>query len=108
MQIFKDFPMMTLESELTSILRGTYESALARNYIAVYFIQMLDKYGGVETAKQLLAKMEPQTGLDKLWKLGMLQDSMEAVVLQERFRSLFTAEELAVAYKRLADRDYFK
>ena len=45
---------MTLEDELTSALRGSYEAARARGYIATYFIQMLEEYGGLETAKRLL------------------------------------------------------
>ena len=94
---------MTLEDELTSPLRGTYEAARARGYIATYFIQMLEEYGGLETAKRLLAVSEPQTGLYKLWELHLLNESMEAVVLQERFRSLFTQAEMNEARRRLEE-----
>jgi len=33
---------------------------------------------------------------------------MEAVVLQDKFRSLFTEEELAEAHRRLEELGYFK
>ena len=99
---------MTLEDELTSALRGTYEAARARGYIATYFIQMLEEYGGLETAKRLLAVSEPQTGLYKLWELHLLNESMEAVVLQERFRSLFTQAEMNEARRRLEELNYLK
>jgi len=97
-----------LEAELTTALRGTYEAARARGYIATYFLQMLDEHGGRETAKRLLAKKEPQAGLFELWRLKLLHESMEAVVLQERFRSLFADDELAEARRRLDELDYFK
>lgn len=98
---------MNLEDELTNALRGTIEAGRARGYVPAYFIRMLDEYRGRETAKRLLASSAPQEGLYKLWDLGLLGDSMEAVVLQERFRTLFTKEELAEARKRLEELGYF-
>jgi hypothetical protein len=99
---------MSLEAEFTQALEGTVEAAKARNYIPTYFMQMLGELGGVETAKRLLAKSELQTGLYELWRLGLLKDSMEAVVLQDKFRSLFTPEEIAEARRRLEELGYFK
>lgn len=99
---------MSLEAEFTQALEGTVEAAKARNYIPTYFMQMLGELGGVETAKRLLAKSEPQTGLYELWRLGLLKDSMEAMVLQDKFRSLFTPEEIAEARRRLEELGYFK
>jgi hypothetical protein len=99
---------MGLKEELTEALRGTYEDARKRGYVATYFLQMLEEHGGVETAKRLLAKSEPQTGLFELWKLDLLHESMEAVVLQGKFRNLFTESELAEAHRRLEELGFFK
>ena len=99
---------MTLEDQLTAALRGTYEVARARGYIATYFLQMLEEHGGRETAKRLLAKSEPQTGLFELWRLNLLHESMEAVVLQEQYKMLFTEAELAEAHRRLEELGFFK
>lgn len=99
---------MSLEAELTQALEVTIEAAKARRYIPTYFMQMLNEHGGLETAKRLLAKSEPQTGLFELWRLNLLPESMEAVVLQEKFRPLFTEEELAEAQRRLEALGYFK
>jgi hypothetical protein len=98
---------MSLENELTEELRGTYEAARRRGYVATYFLQMLEEHCGVETAKRLLAKPEPQTGLFELWNLGLLHESMEAVVLQNKFKDLFTGDELAEAHRRLDELGYF-
>ena len=99
---------MSLEAELTDVLRGTYEAARKRGYVASYFLQMLEEHGGKETAKRLLGKSEPQTGLFELWELGLLNESLEAVVLQEKFQVLFRDEELAEARRRLHELGYSK
>jgi hypothetical protein len=99
--------VMSLDAELTDKLRGTYEAARKRGYVATYFLQMLEEHGGVETAKRLLAKSEPQTGLFELWNLGLLQESMEAIVLQGKFKNVFTEVELAEANRRLEELGYF-
>jgi len=92
---------MNLESEFTQALEGTIKAAKSKGYIPTYFIQMLSEHGGLETAKRLLADSEAQSGLFKLWELGLLHESMEAVVLQDKFHSLFTEDELREARRRL-------
>lgn len=99
---------MDLESEFTQALEGTIEVAKAHGYIPTYFMQMLGEHGGVKTAQLLLAKSGSQTGLSKLWELHLLRESMEAVVLQDKFRSLFTEVELTEAHRRLEALGYFK
>ena len=99
---------MRLDSEFTHALEGTIEAARKRGYVPTYFLQMLAEHGGVETAKRLLAKSEPQTGLFELWQLNLLHESMEAAVLQDKFHSLFTETELAEAHRRLEELGYFK
>jgi hypothetical protein len=100
---------MSLESEFDDALQGTYEAARKRGYVATYFLQMLEEYGAVETAKRLLAKSEPQTGLFELWELGLLHESMEAVIWDNpRFHLFFTAEEIGEAHRRLDELGYFK
>ena len=94
---------MSLEDELTRALEGTVKAAKARGYFPTYFMQMLAEHGGVGTAKRLLAVERPQAGLIELWRLGLLHESMEAVVLQPKFHSLFTEEELAEAFHRLEE-----
>lgn len=99
---------MTLESDFERDMRKIYEIAHENGYVAHYFLQMLDEHGGVETAKRLLLADQPQTGLYKLWELKLLNSSTEALVLKERYRSLFTEAEIAEARKRLDELGYFK
>ena len=100
--------MATLEEQFHYAMIGIYENAKDHHYFATYFKRMLDEYQGVETAKRLLAKKEIQEGLMKLWEMKMLNQSMEALVIQERFKSLFTDAEVVEARRRLEELVYFK
>jgi hypothetical protein len=74
----------------------------------IRFHQMIDGFGAVETAKRLLATQEIQTGLMRLWELHSLNISMEALVIQERFRSLFCEAEIDEAHRRLDELGFIK
>ncbi len=97
---------MGLESDFDLAMRGTYEAARSHGYVPNIFLQMIEEYGGVETAHRLLAAPGPQSGLYRLWELGLLSDSMEALVIQKRFQSLFTEEEVSIAKERLEELGY--
>jgi len=98
-------------SELTDLFHKNmiqvYENAKDHDYFANYFKGMLDQYGGVDAAKRLLISSQPQTGLFRLWELKLLDSSMEALVIQERFCDLFTPEEIHQARQRLEELGYF-
>ena len=97
---------MNLSEEFTLALEGTIETAKMHGYSPTIFMRMLAEHGGVQAAKQLLASDKPQSGLFELYHLGILNESMEAVVVQEKYRSLFTEDELTEARRRLEELDY--
>jgi hypothetical protein len=99
---------MGLEQEFHAELEGTVEAARVRDYFPAIFQQMLAEHGGVETAKRLLAVDEPQVGLFRLYELNLLANSMEAVVIKEKYKELFTLEEIEIARRRLEELDFFK
>jgi hypothetical protein len=91
-----------LEEDFHHAMIGIYEKAKdACDYKPTRFLQMVQEYGGVRTAKRLLARSEVQSGLETLWECHRLDLSMEALVLKPRFQSLFTEEELKIAKDRL-------
>ena len=96
-----------LESEFHASMITTYEEGTKRGYYPTYFLQMLYQYGGVETARRLLATQEIQSGLMKLYELNLLDSSMEAYVIKEHYQPLFTVDEIAEARRRLEELDYF-
>ncbi len=101
--------MSDLRSQFDQAMFGIYHRARAQcDYNAIRFLQMLFEKGGLATAKHLLASGAPQEGFVRLWECGCLDLTVEALVLQERFRSLFTDEELNEAHRRLEDLGYIK
>ena len=97
--------MRELENTFHQAMIGVYEKAREHEYFTNYFKRMIDEFGGVAAAKRLLAKQEIQEGLMKLWELDLLDQSMEALVIQERFQPLFSEAEIAEARRRLAEFD---
>jgi hypothetical protein len=94
-------PDEPLEAEFHRAMWDVYDVAAQHKYYATRFMQLLRNRSGVEAARLLLAKEEVTPGLAELQKLGLLEHSVEATVLQERFRSLFTEAELQKARRRL-------
>lgn len=100
--------MTTLEDQFQHAMIRVYENAKEHDYFADTFKTMLDKYGGLETAKILLTTREIQEGLMKLWELKLLDQSMEALVIQVRFQALFTSAEIEEAHRRLKVLRYYE
>jgi hypothetical protein len=90
-----------LEAEFHEAMLEIYRVAATHGYYATRFKQLVENRGGVGAAKWLLGKEDVQEGLTKLWELGLLEHSTEALVLRERFRPLFTESERQEARRRL-------
>jgi hypothetical protein len=75
-------------------------------YNPTIFFRMLCDRGGLQTAKDLLATPKPSEGYTKLWELGRLDLTVEALVINPRWQNLFTPDELATARKRLNQYGY--
>ncbi len=94
--------MSNLESDFHLAMRRIYAQARDEcDYRATRFIQMVDRKGGLETARQLLQPAPPSDGLMKLWECRRLDISMEALILQPEWKPLFTQKERLEAWKRL-------
>ncbi len=97
---------MSLEDKLTDALIATYQRAGEEvGYWGIRFLQVVRRNGGLVTAKRML---KPRTigqraGLDALLEANRPDLTLEAIVLQVKFQSLFTSDELKVAAERLGD-----
>lgn len=67
---------------------------------------MVANQGGLQAAKALLNSSAYSEGLTRLWEEKRLDISMEATVLKDPWRNLFTDEELSTAKKKLAALGY--
>ena len=96
-----------LEEHFDAAMLNIYEQAtrLKPPYRASRFLQMVQGSGGKAAADQLLGSANPSAGFTELFLRGreQLKLSVEYLVLQDPWHSLFTEEQLAVARKRLVD-----
>lgn len=76
------------------------------NYSASRFLQLVNEKGGLQAAKSLLSSARYPEGLTRLWEARRLDISMEALVLRDPWRSLFSAAELSIAADRLKKLGY--
>lgn len=76
-------------------------------YTPRYFLNMINENGALATAHALLAG-QPSEGFTKLWSLGALHLSVEALVGRQPLASgeLFSEDELRRARRRLRDAGY--
>ena len=70
-------------------------------YTATYFLQMVSEQGGLQAAKKLLSAPGVSDGFTRLWECGRLDLTLEALVLQPKWRELFSADECDKARIRL-------
>lgn len=99
--------MSRVETKFHTAMLEIYEQAKrACDYRATRFLRMVRERGGLETARILLATSRPSDGYTTLWECGRLDLTVEALVLEPEFASLFTEEEKQKARKRLKDYGY--
>ncbi len=95
-----------LEDEFHQAMVSIYHAAAELGYRPTYFLRMVNEHGGLAAVKRLLSAAESQEGLTKLWELGRLDISVEALVLEEPWESLFSDDERRKARERLESYGY--
>lgn len=100
--------MPNLTDEFHAAMFSIYRRAKDEaDYPANIFLGMLNDRGGIATAKHLINSSKPSDGYTALYERGRLDLTVEAEVVENpKWHSLFTADELARARKRLADYRY--
>ncbi|WGE27665.1 hypothetical protein PHA77_09085 [Edwardsiella tarda] len=93
--------MLEYEADFHDAMLRIYCQAKKDGYNAMRFQQMILADGGLATAKKLLASKGYSEGLTRLWEMGRLDISMEALVIKSPWCSLFSEDELEIARKRL-------
>lgn len=97
---------MSLEDELTEALKAGYTTAGKEvGYWGRRFLQSVKRNGGLATVKRMLLPRNAgqRKGLDALLDADRPELTVEAIAIGERFRSLFTPAELAIAAERLGE-----
>jgi hypothetical protein len=91
------------EEEMWRLYR---EPAKRFGYNATYFREMLQARGAIDTARHLAGSPEHHEGLTKLYELGALHLSVEALVLRDPWNREFEPEVLNTARKKPRDLRY--
>jgi 5-methylcytosine-specific restriction protein A len=97
---------MNLDDELTNaFIEGYYVSGKEVGYWGRRFLQAVRRNGGLATAKRMLLPRNAgqRKGLDALLEANRPELTVEAIVLQPKFSSLFTSAEIATARERLGE-----
>ncbi len=90
-----------LINELHRAMFRIYDESTAIGYTPSKFRQMVANEGGLQTAKKLIGSKQLSDGFAELAQLGRLDLTVEALVLQEKYRPLFNEVELEIARERL-------
>ena len=85
-----------------------YRAKKECKYNAERFNQMIDRRGALETARYLISKADGFDGFTNLYIVGRLDLTVEALVLDELYKDLFTKEEIENCRSKLERANYFK
>ncbi len=90
-----------LINELHRAMLKIYDESKTIGYTPSKFRQMVANEGGLQTAKKLIGSKQLSDGFAELAQLGRLDLTVEALVLQKKYRPLFNEAELEIARERL-------
>jgi hypothetical protein len=76
------------------------------DFTPTVLIKMINDHGAVEAVKRLINNLKPSSGYTKLWELKALNLSMEAIILEEEWKAIFSEDERKKAKKRLSEYGY--
>ncbi|WP_457578814.1 hypothetical protein [Ensifer adhaerens] len=82
-------------------MRNIYFEAKKAGYTAHAYWKMLQNDGAMNTARRLALAPQASEGFGKLFLMGKLDLTVEALIVREPWRRLFEAEVIASAQKRL-------
>lgn len=101
--------MTTLEKQFQEVLikqceRGQKECA---SYRPTRFLQTIEKFGAVKTAKEIMRKGRLSDDFEKLQEANLLGLTMEALIVDAKYSDLFTDDEVNSCYEILCEHGYY-
>lgn len=98
--------MNTDDPNLVAVVARAVDECRKIGYNPTRFQVMLKQHGAVGALSRLLDSPEVSEGFKKLFEMGRLDLSAEAIALRPEFQRHFTSEQLDRARKRLAGAVY--
>ena len=100
----EDSIMEQLKRELRERYISTYNECKKIKYSPRYFLDMVvSNEDIIEVTRRLIHKEGGTSGFEILYEKNRMDLSVENIILEPRFRVLFSKEDLIVAYQRLKD-----
>lgn len=78
-----------------------------KGYRPTRFLQTIEKFGAVKTAKEIIRKGRTSDDFEKLQEAGLLKLTMEALIINQKYGDLFTDDEVNSCYEILCEYGYF-
>ncbi|MBD7914667.1 hypothetical protein H9660_05865 [Clostridium sp. Sa3CUN1] len=99
--------MREIELDLFTDMMKIYRETDAQcNFKAAGFFQMIQTEGAITTAKEIINNSEVTEGFIKLAECNRLDLSLEALVIQDKYKELFTPKERKICINRLKKHGY--
>jgi hypothetical protein len=96
-----------MKDAFTETMMDTYRRTLKETgYNAHYFHQLIADRGGYEAAMDLIHSQKPPPGFTELDRLGRLDLTVEALILNPKWRDIFSDADRQAAYNRLKEYGY--
>jgi len=90
-----------IEAQFHEAMLNIYRRAKAEaHYTAARFLGMVVEMGGLPTARYLLHAEKVSDGYTALWERGRLDPTVEAMILDAKWRPLLTDDDRAIAVAR--------
>lgn len=90
-----------MEQQFTARLQAAITQSRQLGYPPTRIEQMLNEHGAVETARRLIGRNDIQIGMWEMVSRGHTELTVESIMLEPQFASLFTEAELTQARRRL-------
>src|ERR1051326_6610496 len=98
---------MTALDEFHEAMVNIYRRAKAEaGYNATRFLTMVTETGRLSTARYLINATTVSEGYTALWERKRLDLTVEVLILDDKWRPLFTDSEIEIAKRRLKDYGY--
>jgi hypothetical protein len=94
-------PSVGTPKQFDAAMRALYQASVIAGYTPHELLRMIETQTGLGAARALLAKPNVSIGFTNLWELGRPELTVEALVLEQRWRDLFTPHEQEIAGRRL-------
>ncbi len=99
--------MREIELDLfTDMIKIYRETDTQCNYKSAGFFQGIQSNGAITTAKEIINNKEVTEGFIKLAECNRLDLSVEALIVQDKYKELFTAKERKICLNRLKKYGY--